>query len=352
MRAAALLVITACGRVGFDAPDALVATPPTATSRITLAAPPAQPLDDFPLLLVLDDSRIDRARLRADASDLRVLAADGTVLPLELDELGPPLLAWVRVPQLDATTTLTLAYGYATPPPPATAPVWPASYEAVWHMTGDGTLRDSSTHGRDAVQTLTTDQAGIVGRGRRFDTAQESHAIVADGMFELPTATLSAWFQYRIAAGGTSYYNALNRELGDAAQDDFLLGSYQEQPAVIINTTNGDKLDFGNGPAFPPSTWIHIAATWDGATLTLYTNGVAGTTGTGGGKLRNTFGPVYIGCGRNNTNGTTPVGVPDVDFLDGALDELRIESVARSAAWLAFDVAAMQDGVLAYGPVP
>ena len=52
---------------------------------------------------------------------------------------------------------------------------------------------------------------------------------------------------------------------------------------------------------------------------------------------------------RDNGTGATPAGACDDTYLDGALDEIRLEHVARSQAWIACSFAAMQDRVIDYG---
>lgn len=77
------------------------------------------------------------------------------------------------------------------------------------------------------------------------------------------------------------------------------------------------------------ATWTHVACTYDGAQIVLYQDGVAGpsvpivttiaTAPTGG-----------LGIGQN---------MPDGDHLSGAIDDLRIWRVARTAPEIADDAA-------------
>lgn len=66
---------------------------------------------------------------------------------------------------------------------------------------------------------------------------------------------------------------------------------------------------------------------------------------------RSTAAPIYLGCDRNNNLMMTPPGVPDRDFLDGRLDEIRIERTTRSQAWITADVVSMRDQLISYGPI-
>jgi hypothetical protein len=86
--------------------------------------------------------------------------------------------------------------------------------------------------------------------------------------------------------------------------------------------------------------------TYDGAQLAFYLDGVVQQTQPVSGAIDTDPGPVYIGCDRDNGTGTSPPGQCDNVFLDGELDEVRLETVARSPAWIAYQVAAMQTGAI------
>ncbi len=105
------------------------------------------------------------------------------------------------------------------------------------------------------------------------------------------------------------------------------------------------------GPPIELTRWTHLAYTYDGTMARLFVDGVVVDAGPGSGTPEVSAGPIYIGCGRNNETGSVPPGVADVDFVDGLLDELRLEQVGRSPAWIATEVASMQDALISYGPV-
>ncbi|MDB5267267.1 MAG: C-terminal target protein [Hymenobacter sp.] len=72
--------------------------------------------------------------------------------------------------------------------------------------------------------------------------------------------------------------------------------------------------------------WHHVAATFDGTTRTIYLDGVAVGSDTPGGHAVPSPGNLRIGC----TNGPNPGG--GYEYFNGSIDEVRIWSVARSAA--------------------
>jgi Concanavalin A-like lectin/glucanases superfamily len=84
--------------------------------------------------------------------------------------------------------------------------------------------------------------------------------------------------------------------------------TYRDCSAATINT----------------GTWYHVAATWDGTTLSLYANGALGSTATPGHIPNSTSGrPLSIG----STAGS--------NYLNGTLDDVRVYNRALSAAEVA-----------------
>jgi hypothetical protein len=80
--------------------------------------------------------------------------------------------------------------------------------------------------------------------------------------------------------------------------------------------------------ALPPvAVWTHVAATWNGATLVIYTNGVQQASLAAGGTLATT--PDALSIGRKSA--TAPAG----DHFNGLLDEVRIYNRGLSAAEVA-----------------
>ena len=350
MRTVALLAaIAACGHVGFDG-----GTPTQSTLSLDRMIP-GEPLTDFPLLVVLDDTRADRATMQPDASDLRFYAADGSPLAFEIEQVGAPgrapLVAWVRIPSIpDATMTITASYGVSGWPR-ATSSAWSDAYEAVWHMTGSGALLDSTAHHRDGVASGTTSVAGQIGAARSFDSSQQDWIGVADGGTIHPQAlTLSGWIYMPTPEGPSGYDGIVTREDEDSSGgDDFYLAT-TEQAAYGAVTVDDVEVQ-QEGAAIQLGQWTHLVATWDGQQLATYVGATGFAPVPAQGTLAADTTPVYIGADRNDESGTTPDGVADDDFTDGSLDEIRVENVARDAAWIAYDLASQQDQIITYGPV-
>ena len=340
-RVLVVAVLASCGRLDFDPP------PPAAL----ILADPGEALVDFPLLVVLDDNRVDRARLLGDASNLAFVADDGRPLAREIEASGapggPPLVAWVRVPLIVGATT-TISVRYDGSPAPA-SDVWDESYAAVWHMGGPGPLVDSTANHRDGVAAGTHAVDGVIGPARAFDVAQQD-CIVVPGLAGVPLPALTAmgWLRFH-APPADGYEVVVTRELGDGGHDDFFVGVHGASPFADVTVAPGADASAG-GPDIGVNDWHHLAMTFDGARLAFALDGTIRSSEPAPGPLTTSPGPVYLGCDRDNNSGTTPPGEADNIYLDGELDEVRVETVARSPAWLAYDVAAMQDRVIRYEP--
>jgi hypothetical protein len=83
-------------------------------------------------------------------------------------------------------------------------------------------------------------------------------------------------------------------------------------------------VDTLTAPLPPTGTWIHIAATWDGSTMIIFTNGVAQASTGAGGTLVTTSDPLAIA--RKNGSGVSG------DYFNGRLDDVRIYNRALNGA--------------------
>jgi hypothetical protein len=86
--------------------------------------------------------------------------------------------------------------------------------------------------------------------------------------------------------------------------------------------------------------------TYDTTTMLLYVDGVkVGSSTAASGPIAHSARPLFLGA--DCDSGVT---CPDTGFWDGALDEIRLAHVTRSAAYLAYEVAAAGDQVVTYTP--
>jgi hypothetical protein len=177
---------------------------------------------------------------------------------------------------------------------------------------------DSSGQGNNGAATgVTWGQPGHVGGAGSFD-GQTSDIVVADNASLDPTAalTLAAWINPVDWAG--------NRRIVQKGQTD---DQYR-----LLAENNVFKIDIaGVGTvttALPPTgVWTHVAATYDGATLSLYVNGTLAASAAATGSVAQTPDALIIGSKTANSIAG--------DRFYGLLDEVRVYRRALSAGEIA-----------------
>jgi hypothetical protein len=83
-----------------------------------------------------------------------------------------------------------------------------------------------------------------------------------------------------------------------------------------------------------PGVWTHVAATWDGETLTLYTDGAAVGTAARSGQLTSTTVEARIGSGEQDGVDANPLSgfVDELTIYDRALGPTEISAIAASGS--------------------
>jgi len=347
----AACAITSMGcRYGFDgrADGPVLTNPPRSTLQVRTQL--STTLAEFTLPVVLDDTRADRTAMAADGSDLRFYDGDGNLLAHEIAQLGTPggapLIAWVRVPSLSSSSAIQVDYGRATTPAASTTSPWNADVAAVYHLEEPtGSPRDATTARLDTVATGTTTVEGQCGAGRRFLASLREALVIADApSLALPTLTVSGWVYEDSLPPPGAYRAFVTREYATTGVNDFWLGDRAGVYYAALDTTTDGSFNFTATPA-TARTWVHLALTVDSTISRLYVNGVERAARAVTGPVVHSPRPIIIGADANAGAG------PDVDFVDGFIDEVKIESVARDPAWIQADYLAMRDQLIQYGPL-
>ncbi len=156
------------------------------------------------------------------------------------------------------------------------------------------------------------------------------------GAYNLGTGdfTVEAWVQ-TAAAGGSGTIIARKGSAGGPGDGGFLL---------VLGPSGSLKLatDDGTGyfqvltgaTAAADGTWHHVAGVRQGATLTIYLDGIAQAATSSGTRTP----PLNISCGDALTIGTTAQTQEPYRFLTGRLDAVTVWTGARSAAQVAADM--------------
>jgi hypothetical protein len=205
--------------------------------------------------------------------------------------------------------------------------VWSGAYVAVWHLSGD--LRDSTHNQHDGVDNMTASAPGRVAGGRAFTPATEGFVRTPDSMVydTIDQLTISSWgYRRSDPQPGAAYALIARTDERIFDSNDFWLGYQQDTPRIGLSALRVD------GSPMSLDVWTHMAATYDRTTLRLYIDGelVGATSATA--PIHRTMDSVLLG-------GDHFGGGVYGDWIDGLIDEARIERVARSEDWIRADFA-------------
>jgi hypothetical protein len=190
---------------------------------------------------------------------------------------------------------------------------------------GSGTIvGDSSGNANTGALSGTTwTTAGKFGSALVFNGTNARVTINDSNSLDLTTGmTLEAWVYPTVTPSGW-------RTIVDKSTDIYYLmaSSGQNTPAVGATFAAGNQNTYAPS-ALPVNTWAHVAATYDGAMVRLYVNGVQVASQAQTTPLTTSTQALYIG-------GNSPYG----EYFQGRIDEVRIYNRALSATDIQFDMA-------------
>jgi len=323
----------------------------------------SEDLVNFPVLVVLDSSRINYTQTQDAGQDIRFIDADSTVLAHEIekwDESGTSYV-WVKVPQVDGWSNTDYVWMYYGNPSAADgqdpANVWTESYRIVYHLEEDpdltgGVIGDSTTNGFDSTNRGSTNSAGFIANGQEFDGINQ----YAERDPDLPVlngvsgATISCWIRPDTVSD-SGHILGVSRNNGDVptpfSRAEVIRSGANVQ--VFARSLDNDS-DFHSIPTttdpLTAGTWHYIAAVVDYAndTITITVDGVPqATSGSVNFALSTTPDTNSTnGALGSNDDGTGP-------FFDGLIDEARVASTARSADWIVAQYRSMTDAFITFG---
>ena len=307
----------------------------------------AEVLTNFPVLVVLNNSLpgFDYQQFSAAGADLRFKSGDGaTNLNYEMDTWNPrgDSMVWVQVPRFTNGCSIIASWGNLTVTNPfastTNGAAWTTNFLAVWHLsqTPSADMLDSTTNNNDAVSTniLVASQIdGLIGGSLDFDGADNWLNVSNTTPLKLTGGrfTLSAWVNLNAAATGVIMAKGRN---GGSWDSWFLEVGNNAGADYTSNPTNRLCVGFryGSGPgnlvlASQPSNvtlsnWVSVVGTLDGSNLTLYVNGQPNAATPATQSPYNISENIWIGADLNR------------NYLNGQLDELRVENVGRSSNWV------------------
>lgn len=201
---------------------------------------------------------------------------------------------------------------------PVLTPVLVARY------TFDGSARDNSGNANDAELVGSPGYVpGQFGQALSLSGTSQYAMAPAGIMASATNFTIAAWVYWN---GGPAWQRIFDFGNG-TAQYLFLTPGSGSGTLRFAITTNGAAAEQQlNASSLSTNQWIHVAVTCDGATASLYTNGVLAASG--GVSLS----PAAFNPALNNFGASQ---FPADPFFNGSLDDVRIYNYALNAAQVA-----------------
>jgi len=315
-------------------------------------------LANFPFLVSMTDNALRSTANGgnvAHANGYDIMFTDGTInLDFEIehfDGTSGTLLAWVRIPLLQpGVNTIYLNYGdpQVTLPTETRGAVFDSDHVGVWHLGEVGTgapheFRDSSpyrNHGRGGegdplfVPSRVTGPLGF-GYGQHFDNADTKYDLIDfgdDASFDITgnQITLEAWIKHNITTPFSPNRGVLNHTGATEGYRLIFMNQAAVPPGIDFQLP-GTTHSLRTASGISAGVWHHIVATYDGAAMRVFVDGV------NSGPLAKTTN-ILPALGQQDFwvgHGDQPKGMPWSFEWDGDIDEVRISNVARSAAWVA-----------------
>jgi hypothetical protein len=135
--------------------------------------------------------------------------------------------------------------------------------------------------------------------------------------------TLEVWFQASSFYPNQGAVNSLLRKNVEAGSENFFLRFRILDGKPLVEASPGLAVGVARAPFdFKLGTWYHLAATYDGANIRIFVDGVPIHTAAFSGSMRIDQSELVIGKGDPEFS--------EGEYFHGAVDEIRIWSVARS----------------------
>lgn len=310
---------------------------------------------NFPTLVRLDSTNIDFSQLSPDGADLLFTRGATTVLPFEIEVWDIPArkaAVWVKIDTLfgnNSTQSISMYWGTSAgsaAAPSSSAEVFDTTdgFQGVWHFSDseNGQIKDATLngyHGAAPDSARPSLSGGIAGNCRNFNgstnyismpnTAESKLSFPEDGSY-----TVSAWVlidsfdgsSHCIVSKGYQQYYLRSTYISMSMQSATPLWEF-----VQFGETS--KWQTSNYPAVSRQ-WAHLAGVRQGAVQRLYCNGEL---------VDSTIDEWYNAVSRNTANDlivgkfakqiTVPIN-EGYCYFKGGIDEVRIESRAKSPEWV------------------
>jgi lysophospholipase L1-like esterase len=279
-------------------------------------------LEDFPLLVRLDQDWFDFGQAQPSGQDIR-FASGGEPLAYEIEEWDATAgraSIWLRIPQITGNSSQAVQMFWGKPDAANESDgkaVFNAAngYVSVWHLDGNPV---DAAGALSAADTGTSSAPGIIGKARHFPGGKGLNC--GEDLTVLPQGSAPNSSEVWVRA---IQPNGRVIAWGNEKRQGKVTMYFSSPPHVRMDCYFSDANARGSS-RLPMGEWVHLAHTYSKGEARVYVNGRLDGENKGQGAPLNIESPgrLYIG-GWYNRYG----------FV-GDLDEVRLSKVKRSAEWI------------------
>jgi len=313
-------------------------------------------LINFPVLVKLTSANFNFSLAKSDGSDIRFTDSDKTtLLKYEIesyDKDNREAYIWVKVPQIDASSSTDSIYMYYGNPGAVDAQdpenVWDSNYVMVQHLEESpnddsaGHLDSTANEHNGTPKNFqdggggTTNSTGEIDGADSFAGDDDYIDCGHHSDFDITTnITVEVYLKYTDKTGWQSPVNK-------GYDSTYAFKGSNGLAWRLQLVTNGDKqVNFG---ALNNETWYYLVGTYDGQTMKVYKNGTPGNTASYSDAIQTSNRHVMIGAQDRNGSGSPYSN----QFFNGTIDEVRISNTTRSADWIAAQYKSMNDTFITF----
>jgi len=312
-------------------------------------------LQNFPVMVHLNSSRIDWTAVQDDLDDLRFIDSDNvTELKYEIENYTTNSEAWihVKIPQIDASSNTDHIFMYCNNTGASSgedgANVWDADYEGVWHCseaTG-ATVDDSTSNNNDGTYEVDdpTQVSNLVDGSLEFDRVDTKINVYTTGeLVSSKNITVEVYLSIgTIGDGGDTYHTIYGQRDIDTGRYSHFFSVVESDGKMLYDNYEPSGGSLKSNTALNNDTTYYLAFTRSDDTVTFYRDGVSDGGGTGDVSApTNAIDDTYFG-------GMHPAGGANHFVINGTIGEIRVSTKPRSADWINATYLTLTDSYITY----